>query len=79
LLEELGTVGVYVHDALHTERSMRSEFGACWTRMVPGGVLIADDVHMNRAFERFSFTGGVAQAFYDQPKAAAVGVAVKAS
>jgi hypothetical protein len=78
LLEELGTVGVYVHDALHTERGMRSEFGASWPHVVPGGVLIADDVHMNRAFEQFPFAGGVAQAFYDEPKAAAVGVAVKA-
>jgi len=77
LLDELGTIDLYVHDALHTERSMAWEFEQSWPRLVPGGVLIADDVHMNAVFERFAFTEGTASAFYDRGKGAGVGVAVK--
>jgi predicted O-methyltransferase YrrM len=77
LLGDLGTIDLYIHDALHTERSMAWEFEQSWPRVVPGGVLISDDVHMNMAFERFAFTDGVSRAFYDRTKRAAVGVAVK--
>jgi Methyltransferase domain len=77
LLDDLGRIDLYVHDALHTERSMTGEFGQSWPRLAPSGVLVADDVHMNHAFERFPFTGGLARAFYDERKAAGVGIAVK--
>ena len=76
LLDDLGTIDLYVHDALHTERSMTGEFGESWPRLAPSGVLVADDVHMNQAFQRFPFTA-VARAFYDERKAAGVGIAVK--
>jgi hypothetical protein len=50
LLEELGPVGVFLHDSLHTRRNMRREFEAIWPRLQIGGVLLADDVERNRAF-----------------------------
>jgi predicted O-methyltransferase YrrM len=50
LLDELGTVDLFVHDSLHTYRNMRREFEAVWPRLRAGGALIADDVERNRAF-----------------------------
>lgn len=50
LLDELGTVDVFLHDSLHTRRNMGSEFEAAWPRLRTGGVLLADDVERNRAF-----------------------------
>ncbi len=51
LLEEIGTVDVFVHDSLHTRRNMRREFEAIWPRLRAGGLLVADDVERNRAFD----------------------------
>ncbi|MBA2345144.1 MAG: class I SAM-dependent methyltransferase [Rubrobacter sp.] len=50
LLEELGTVDVFLHDSLHTHRNMRREFEVAWPQLRPGGILLADDVERNRAF-----------------------------
>jgi len=50
LLEENPTVDLFVHDSLHTNRTMRREFDAVWPHLREGGLLIADDVERNRAF-----------------------------
>jgi predicted O-methyltransferase YrrM len=50
LLEEAGTLDLFVHDSLHTYRNMRREFDLVWPRIRKGGVLLADDVERNRAF-----------------------------
>ena len=50
LLRETGPFGLFVHDSLHTRRNMRREFDAAWSKLLPGGVLLADDVERNRAF-----------------------------
>ncbi|MDP8900369.1 MAG: class I SAM-dependent methyltransferase, partial [Actinomycetota bacterium] len=50
LLRETGPVGLFVHDSLHTRRNMRREFDAAWPNLVPGGLLLADDVERNSAF-----------------------------
>jgi len=50
LLKELGTVGVFLHDSLHTRRNMRREFETVWSRLPTGGILLADDVERNQAF-----------------------------
>ena len=50
LLREIGPVGLFVHDSLHTRRNMRREFDAIWPNLGPGGLLLADDVERNRAF-----------------------------
>lgn len=50
LLEETGTVDLFVHDSLHTHRNMRREFEVVWPRLRTGGVVMADDVERNRAF-----------------------------
>ena len=50
LLEELGTIDVFLHDSLHTHRNMRREFEIVWPRLRTGSILLADDVERNRAF-----------------------------
>jgi hypothetical protein len=42
---------VFIHDSLHTFAHMQWEFGLALAALRPGGVLIADDIEGNRAFE----------------------------
>ena len=44
---------MFLHDSLHTTRNMTFEFQAAWQKMNAGGVLLSDDIHMSKAFERF--------------------------
>jgi predicted O-methyltransferase YrrM len=53
LLDELGTIGLFVHDSLHTERNMYFELRTAWDALDHPGVIVADDVHRNRAFGIF--------------------------
>jgi predicted O-methyltransferase YrrM len=54
LLKKTGTVNLFVHDSLHTHRNMKREFAAIWPRLSPGGMVIADDIDGNTAFQEFS-------------------------
>jgi len=78
LLHKVGVVDLYVHDALHTYRAMTDEFTQAWPRVPDGGVLVSDDVHMNRAFEEFDFSGGGPVVLGEHGKDGAVGVVRKA-
>jgi predicted O-methyltransferase YrrM len=51
LLGQTGAVELFVHDSLHTYRNMRREFEAVWPRLRTGGMILADDVERNRAFD----------------------------
>jgi predicted O-methyltransferase YrrM len=51
LLGQTGAVDLFVHDSLHTYRNMRREFEAVWPRLRMGGMILADDVERNRAFD----------------------------
>ena len=51
LLHQESGLDVFVHDSLHTYEHMRWEFATVWKALQPGGVLIADDISGNRAFE----------------------------
>ena len=51
LLRQTGAVDLFLHDSLHTYRNMRREFEAIWPRLRRGGVILADDVERNRAFD----------------------------
>jgi len=46
-------VDIFVHDSLHTYRNMRFEFETVWPSLTHSGVVISDDIAMNRAFEDF--------------------------
>ncbi len=54
ILAQLPPIDLFLHDSLHTYRNMLFEFRAVWQRLRPGGVLISDDVGMNRAFADFA-------------------------
>jgi Methyltransferase domain len=50
LLEQLGTIDLFIHDSRHTHRNISFELSLAWEALRPGGVLLADDVHCNTAF-----------------------------
>jgi hypothetical protein len=52
LLNQIGTVDLFVHDSLHTARNMRYEMDRIWPVLSPGGVMIIDDVY-NQSFREF--------------------------
>jgi hypothetical protein len=59
LLSELGSIDVFVHDSMHTERNVSFELAAAWDALRPGGALLVDDVQQSGAFAAFtSATGG---------------------
>lgn len=50
-LAQAGLVDVFVHDSLHTYRTMTWEFNTALRHLNRPGILISDDVEGNRAFE----------------------------
>lgn len=79
LLRKLGPVDLFVHDSFHSYRNMKMEFNAAWPRLVPGGVLISDDVEGNSAFQELAARSDVAKSIVveESGKKALLGVAVK--
>ncbi|MCS3685483.1 class I SAM-dependent methyltransferase [Salinibacter ruber] len=53
LLDELGTVDLFIHDSEHSHPCMMFEYEAAWHRMEEGGAILSDDISKNRAFETF--------------------------
>ena len=53
LFNELSDVSVFIHDSLHTYDHMMWEFGVAYSRLPLYGVLMADDVLCNSAFDEF--------------------------
>jgi len=53
LLDELGTVDLFVHDSLHTGRNTLFEIEQAWSRLTPGGAILVDDVYQSLAFHTF--------------------------
>jgi len=51
ILHAVQAVDIFVHDSLHTYRNMRWEFDQVWPRLGVGGMIIADDIQGNGAFE----------------------------
>lgn len=53
LLVELGQVDLFVHDSLHTYANMRRELSTVAPYLRRPGVVIADDIEGNRAFQEW--------------------------
>jgi hypothetical protein len=53
LLPTLAPIGVFVHDSLHTYRTMRYEFRTVTPYLTPCAVVIADDIQDNAAFSEW--------------------------
>ncbi len=54
LLPTLGSIDLFVQDSLHTYKTISDELDLVWPYLSPGGVVIADDIGDNRAFEDFT-------------------------
>jgi hypothetical protein len=59
LLSRLGTIDLFVHDSLHTERNVRFELDRAWAALRPGGAMVIDDIDSNAGFASFckAFSG----------------------
>ncbi|HEY1962898.1 MAG TPA: class I SAM-dependent methyltransferase [Rhizomicrobium sp.] len=59
LLKSLGTIDLFIHDSLHTERNVRFELDRAWRSLRPGGALVIDDIDSNGGFGSFcrAFSG----------------------
>jgi methyltransferase family protein len=53
LVTRLGSIGLFVHDSLHTGRNLRFELDQAWPALDPGGAVIVDDVDFNPALRSF--------------------------
>lgn len=79
LLAQLGEIDMFVHDSLHTCQNMRMEFASAWPAMARGGVLIADDIEGNTAFQQLTALSDIALSLVmeEQAKGSLLGIAVK--
>jgi predicted O-methyltransferase YrrM len=53
LLEQLGSIDVFIHDSDHSYENMMAEFRTVWPLLKSGGMLLAHDVGRNDAFFAF--------------------------
>jgi hypothetical protein len=54
LLSRLERIDLFVHDSRHSEHNVLFELDRAWAALRPGGVLVADDVDVNRGFSSFT-------------------------
>ena len=59
LVDELSTIGLFLHDSRHTYDHMMQEYRAAWPCLRPGGWLLSDDVDSTFAFLDFARAQGV--------------------
>jgi predicted O-methyltransferase YrrM len=79
LVQQLGTLDLFIHDSLHTFKNMKHEFDICWPMLRPGGLLISDDIEGNDAFHRMvkRMKPSLSVVMKEKNKPALLGVAVK--
>jgi predicted O-methyltransferase YrrM len=79
IVEELGTLDLFIHDSLHTFKNMRQEFETAWSALNPKGVLVSDDIEGNDAFLQMvkSYQPEISTILKEKIKDSLVGVAVK--
>jgi methyltransferase family protein len=54
LLKQLGKIGIFIHDSLHTYDHMMWEFETAYPHLLSGGLLISDDALWNNSFYDFA-------------------------
>lgn len=62
LLGRLGSVGIFIHDSLHTYDHMTWEFETAYPHLRAGGLLFSDDALWNNAFHDFARRVGAREA-----------------
>lgn len=53
VIESVGSLDVFLHDSEHTYGTMTGEMELAWEALVPGGVLLCDNIDSNAAFTDF--------------------------
>lgn len=56
LLASLGTIDLFIHDSLHSERNVCYELQQVWPVINPNGAFVIDDVDANWGFHTFTKT-----------------------
>jgi hypothetical protein len=60
VLAEIGEVDFFLHDSMHTRRTLLFELEHIWPALAPGGIAVIDDIDRNTAFHSFAdAVGGV--------------------
>jgi hypothetical protein len=54
LVTELEAIDVFIHDSMHTTRNLLFELETVWPAVRAGGLILVDDVNLNRGFEVFT-------------------------
>jgi Methyltransferase domain len=54
LVAEVGPVGVFIHDSLHTARNTLFEMDQVASAMPPGGAMLIDDISTHKGFAAFA-------------------------
>jgi predicted O-methyltransferase YrrM len=54
LLARVGGIDFFMHDSEHSYECMSFEFRTAWEALREGGVLVADDVNVNAAWDEFA-------------------------
>jgi len=54
LVTELEVIDVFIHDSMHTTRNLFFELETVWPAVRAGGLILVDDVNLNRGFEVFT-------------------------
>jgi hypothetical protein len=62
LLAQLGSIGIFIHDSLHTYDHMLWEFETAYPHLRAGGLLVSDDALWNEAFNEFAQKTGASDA-----------------
>jgi Methyltransferase domain len=63
LLARLGSIDLFIHDSLHSERNVRFELDRAWAALRPGGAIVVDDIDANGGFRSFTSTFSGQSAF----------------
>ncbi|MFH1639899.1 MAG: class I SAM-dependent methyltransferase [Chloroflexota bacterium] len=58
LLEELGTIDIFLHDSEHSYRNMLREYRTAWAHLKAGGILLSHNIDMTDAFSDFCRSAG---------------------
>jgi predicted O-methyltransferase YrrM len=79
IVQELGTLDLFIHDSLHTFKNMKQEFETSWSALNSRGILISDDIEGNDAFLQVvkSHQPEISVILKEKNKDSLVGVAVK--
>lgn len=58
IFSKSGAIDMFLHDSRHSRDVMEAEYAMAWERLVPGGVLISDNIECDTAFFDFCLKVG---------------------